>query len=211
MHQLYPPHDPPAGRRVLRPRTVGPCPACSDYLGRGYRECPQCHEALEAIWREDWLALLAAEGIAPGGDDERLLAGMVIAELTRHPWTIVDYALTLLRCDECGAELGGGPTECEGCARAFGNLWAPEVEAGARLDEHAIRVARLVARHPHRYNRAVATGWRFNLPLILTGALPTIAEAQRLASWLKAGGDPALLASSRTPAEAIARLDRRSR
>ena len=84
MHAIYPPHDPPAGRRVQRPQTIEPCPSCGDFLGRGYRHCPQCHEAIEAIWREDWLALLAAEGIAPGGDDERLLAGVVIAELTRH-------------------------------------------------------------------------------------------------------------------------------
>lgn len=144
----------------------------------------------------------------PGGDDERLLAGVIIAELTRHPWTIVDYAMTLLRCDECGAELGGGPTNCASCAHAFGNLWAPEVEAGARMDEHAIRVGRLVTRHPHRYSRAIATGWRLNLPMLLTGALPTTAEAQRLAAWLKGGGDPAELSRYRTPTEAITALDR---
>lgn len=211
MHEIYPPHDPPAGRRAPRPQSIAPCPACGDYLGRGYRDCPQCHEAVEAIWREDWLAFLAAEKIAPGGDDERLLAGVVIAELTRHPWTIVDYAPTLLRCDECGAELGGGPTACAARAHAFGNLWAPELEAGARMDEHAIRVARFVTRHPHRYSHAVATGWRLNLPLILTGALPTTAEALRLAAWLKDGGDPVELAHFRTPAEALSHLDRATR
>lgn len=198
MRAIYRPHDPPAGRRVPRPTTIARCQTCGEFLGRGFRGCPTCHEAIEA------------EGIAPGGDDERLLARVVIAEWTRHPWTIVDYALTLLRCEACGAELGGGPRECQGCAQAFGNLWAPELEAGARMDEHALRVGRLVARHPHRYSEATATGWRFSLPMLLTGDLPTTAEAQRLAAWLKAGGDPAELAAYPTPAEAIAALDRRA-
>jgi hypothetical protein len=210
MHAIYPPHDPPAGRRVPRPTTIAWCQTCGDFLGRGYRDCPTCHEVIEAIWRADWLALLEVEGLAPGGEDERLLAGVIIAEWTRHPWTIVDYALTLLRCEECGAELGGGPTACANCAHAFGNLWAPELEAGARMDEHAIRVGRLVARHPHRYSDAIATGWCFSLPLLLTGALPTTAEAQRLAAWLKGGGNPARLAAYPTPAAAIAALDRRA-
>jgi hypothetical protein len=209
MHAIYPPHDPPAGRRVPRPATIARCPTCGDFLGRGYRGCPACHEAIEVIWRADWLALLEAEGVTLGGDDERLLAGVIIAEWTRHPWTIVDYALTLLRCEECGAELGGGPRECERCAQAFGNLWAPELEAGARMDEHAIRVGRLVARHPHRYSDAIATGWRFSLPMLLTGTLPTTAEAQRLAAWLKAGGDPAKPAAFPTATEALVALDRR--
>ena len=211
MHPPYPPHDPPAGRRALRPASVEPYPACGDFLGRGYRDCPICHEAVEAIWRQDWLAFLAVEGVAPDTPDEALLAGVVVAELTRHPWTIVDYALTLLHCDECGAELGGGPPDCPTCAHAFGNLWAPELEAGATMAEHVIRVARLVARHPHRYSRAIAAGWRFSLPAVLTGNPGTGAEARRLANWLKAGGDPAELAPFRTPAEACAHLDRRAR
>ena len=97
-YDSYPPHIPPAGRRVPRPTTIEPCPSCGDYLGRGYPTCPRCHEAVEAIWREDWLAFLAAAGIAAGTPDETLIAAVVVAEFTRHPWTIVDYALTRLRC-----------------------------------------------------------------------------------------------------------------
>lgn len=202
---------PPAGRRAPRPTTIAPCPTCGSYLGRGYPTCPTCHNAVEAIWREDWLAFLTSEGFAPDTPDETLLAGIVVAEFLRHPWTIVDYALTLLRCDECGAELCGGPLACATCAHTFGNLWSPELEAGANMNEHALRVARLVVRHPHRFSAAIVTGWRFALAQLLTGDLPDGGQARRLANWLKAGGDPADLAHCRTHAEACAHLDRQSR
>ena len=202
---------PSAGRRVPRPASVEPCAACGDYLGRGYPHCPVCHEAVEAIWREDWLAFLAAEGFVPGTPDEALLAGIVVAEFIRHPWTIVDYALTLLRCEECGSELCGGPIGCGTCAHTFGNLWAPELEAGATMNEHAMRVARLVMRHPHRFSAAIVAGWRFGLAQLLTGDMADGGQARRLANWLKAGGDPAELAHCRTHDEACALLDRRGR
>lgn len=193
--------QPQAGRRDPRPAEVAPCPACGAWLGGGYPACPDCFEAVERYWRADWLALLASAGVAPGGDDELLLAGVVAAELDRHPWSVVDYAMTLLRCEECGAELGGGPQSCGACAFAFGNLWAPGLEAGATMNEHALRVGRWVARHPHRYSRITVAGWRSSLPLLLTGALPTTAMAQRINAWLKAGGDAADLARYRTFAE----------
>jgi hypothetical protein len=199
---------PPAGRRHPRPRAVEPCPACGAFLGRSYRECTTCHDAVERHWRADWSALLAAEGVEPGGADERVLAGVVVAEVARHPWTIADYAMTLVRCAECGDELGGGPPACGACALAFGNLWAPEVEAGATRDEHALRVGRWVARHPHRYSAATVAGWRLSLPLLLVGQLPTTTEAQGLNAWLKAGGDPRALAGYRTFAEAYAHTRR---
>ncbi len=204
------PPRPPAGRRVSRPASIEVCAACGAYLGRGYPTCPACYEAVEAIWRADWLAFLAAEGFRPGTPDEALVAEVVVAEFTRHPWTLVDYALTLLRCPECGAEPGGGPVGCATCAHTFGNLWAPELEAGATMNEHALRVGRLVVRHPHRFSAAIVTGWRFGLAQLLTGDLPDGGQARRLANWLKAGGDPAKLAHCRTHAEACAYLDRRA-
>jgi hypothetical protein len=200
-----------AGRRYPRPSSVEPCPVCGAYLGRGYPDCAACYDAVERYWRADWEAFLAAEGVAPGGDDEVTLAGVVVAEVARHPWTLADYAMTLVRCDECGAELGGGPAGCATCAFAFGNLWAPEHEAGATMNEHALRVGRWVVRHPHRHSATVVAGWRLNLPFLLTGGLPTTVEAQRLSAWLKAGGDPAALAPFRTPAEADAYIARRPR
>jgi ribosomal protein S27E len=192
----------PAGRRHPRPRSVEPCPDCGAFLGRNYGGCAACYDAVERYWRADWEAFLAAERIAPGGEDEVTMAGVVVAEVARHPWTIADFAMTRVYCAECGAELGGGPSECGSCAFAFGNLWAPEHEAGATMNEHALRVGRWVVRHPHRHSATVAAGWRLNLPFLLTGGLPTTVEAQSLAAWLKAGGDPAELAPFRSPAEA---------
>lgn len=203
-----PAHRPPAGRRWPRPAAVEPCPECSAFLGRNYQRCATCYEAVERLWRADWAALLAAEGIAPGSGDERLLAEIVVAELERHPWTLVDFAMTFLRCPECGAELGGGPPACGTCALAFGNLWAPGLEAGATMNEHALRVGRLVARHPHRHSANTVAGWRLSLPLLLTGALPTTAEAQRINAWLKAGGIAASLERFRTFAEIAAHARR---
>lgn len=205
------PPRPPAGRQVPRPATIEPCRACGAYLGRGYPDCPACHDAVEMIWRADWLAFLGEEGFAPDTPDEALLAGVVVAEFQRHPWTLVDYALTLLRCEACGAEPCGGPVGCTTCAHTFGNLWAPELEAGATLNEHALRVGRLVTRHPHRFSAAIAAGWRLSLPQLLTGDVPDGGQARRLANWLKAGGDPATLAHCRTQAEACAALDRLAR
>jgi len=201
---------PLAGRRVPRPATVEPCPACGAFLGRNHPGCATCRAAAEALWRADWVALLAAEGIAAGGADERFLAGIIAAEIGRHPWTLADWALTLLTCAACGGPLGGGAVGCAECAFAFGNFWAPELERGANANEHALRVGRWVTRHPHRHSAAIATGWALSLPFLLTGGVPTTAQAQRLAAWLKAGGDPALLAGCRAPGEAVARVVRRA-
>jgi hypothetical protein len=76
------------------------------------------------------------------------------------------------------------------------------------MNEHALRVARLVTRHPHRFSAAIVTGWRFSLPHLLTGDMADGGQARRLANWLKAGGDPIEIAHCRTPAEACAHLDR---
>ena len=186
-----------------RPATVEACDACGGLVGRGYPDCPVCYEAVEGLWLADWAALLAAEGITPGGDDETTLVRVIIEETGRHPWTIADLALTHVRCRTCGEELGGGPPGCAECTLAFGNLWAPEHEAGATMNEHALRVARLVARHPHRYSAGLAAGWRLSLPLVLAGMLPSTAEAQALKAWVDAGrGDE--LVGYRTFAEAYA-------
>jgi hypothetical protein len=206
-----PPPWPLAGRRVPRPATVERCSACGAFLGRNHPDCLACCAAVEAPWRADWGAFLAAEGIAAGGADERTLAGVVAAEVGRHPWTLADWALTFLTCPECGGPLGGGDPECTECAFAFGNLWAPELERGATANEHALRVGRWVTRHPHRHSAAIVTGWALSLPFLLTGGLPTTAQAQRLAARLKAGGDPVLLAGCRTPGEAVERVVGRER
>ncbi len=192
---------PPVGRLVPRPATVEPCPACAAFLGRNHPACAGCRAAIEAPWRADWAAMLAAEGIAAGGADERLLAGIIAAEIGRHPWTLADWALTFLICAACGGPLGGGAAGCAECDFAFGNLWTPELERGANANEHALRVGRWVTRHPHRYSAPIVAGWVLSLPFLLTGGVPTTAQAQRLAAWLKAGEAVERLDGSRQSAE----------
>ena len=73
---------------------------------------------------------------------------------------------------------------------AFGNLWAYGYEAamqGAMTgNEQALRVGRWVLRCPHRQSAAIAVGWRESVPLLLTGGLPSVREAQARAAQLKA-------------------------
>jgi hypothetical protein len=170
---------------------VEPCSGCGEPLVASYPGCPSCLEALERHWLADWAALLEGEGVAPGTEDERLLAAVVHAEIDRQPWTLVDVALTLLRCEACGGELGGGPRACPACELAFGNLWAHDVVAGQQgvmtMNEHALRVGRHVLRHPHRYSPATLTGWRLTMPRVLTGWLPSTAQAQCWGDLIKAG------------------------
>lgn len=185
------PRRPPGGRRHPRPQHLEPCRQCGAPTGMTYPTCPGCYDAVERYWRADWAALLDAEGIIPGSDDELLLARVVVAELDRHPWTLVDVAMSLARCGSCGEELAGGPKECQECATAFGNLWAYDVEAqydGTMTgNEHALRVGRWVLRYPHRQSANAVAGWRESVPLLLTGALPSTRWAQATAARIRAG------------------------
>lgn len=181
----------PAGRRIPRPARVAPCVACGAVAGFNYGSCPACTAAIEGLWEADWETLLEQEEIAPGSDDERLLAEVVLAELDNHLWTVADMAMRRLRCPACGAELGGGPPGCAECTFAFGNLWWHDIEAGRQgvmtMNEHALRVGRYVIRHPHRHSAVVAEGWRLNMPRILVGWLPPGEDARRYANLRKAG------------------------
>ena len=169
-----------AARRCPRPAVVTPGPQCGAPAGRHYGSCPACTDVVERIWQADWDALLTAESIARGSDAEQLLAQVVVAEFEQHPWTVVDTALTLLRCSECGCELGGGPKGCTSCEMAFGYAMAAEWKAGqlglVSRNEHALHVGRWVLRHPHRQSEKTLTGWRFSLPVLLTGVEPPSAK-----------------------------------
>lgn len=163
----------PGARRVPRPPKVALCSGCGQPLVSGYGECPVCTEALDRYWQADWDALLAAEGITPGGEDERLLAQVVYAECESHPWTVVGHAMTFLRCGTCGAELGGGPADCTECHIGFGQALASEW-AGNHLglvtfNEHALHIGRWILRYPHRYSDNTLKGWRMSMPVVLTG------------------------------------------
>jgi hypothetical protein len=182
---------PPALRALPRPSQVVRCAGCAEPHPTNYPHCAHCSAVLDQYWQADWQALLAREQIQPGTADEVLLAHVVLGEVEQHPWSCVDWAMTLVQCDECGQELGGGPLDCMACATAFGNALWSELVAGRRgevtSNEHALHVGRYVLRHPHRYPPTSVLGWRLNLPHILTGWLPSTAEAQAASKLLKAG------------------------
>gem|GEM_PF-3141867 len=171
--------------RSCRPLKVEPCPACGAPTGQNYGRCAICTAAIDRVWLADWNALLEAEGISAGSEDEILLAQLVFAEYDKHPWTTVDWAMTLLRCGTCGSELGGGPTDCTECHLAFGNAIASEQAAlppgAVTPNDHALHIGRWVLRHPHRISENVGKGWRFTMPELLAGAaLPSPQQATEL-------------------------------
>ncbi len=206
---------PIGGRRVERPKTVQPCPACGEALGanygalfgpiarRGETACRTCHTAIESIWLADWQALLAQEGIAAplardayaaplardayaaGSPEVVLLAQVVVDEFGRHPWTVVDIAMSLLRCKECGGELGENYSACGECGMAFGASILCEFEATG--NEHALHIGRWVLRYPQHHSPNAVVAWRLSMPRLLTGWLPPIEDAQRIMALIKAG------------------------
>ncbi len=181
----------PSLRGLPRPTRVLPCAQCGSPQVTNYPHCAGCAQALEQYWRADWQALLEREQIPSEAADEVLLAQIVLDEVERHPWSCVDWAMTLTQCNVCGQELGGGPTECTECAAAFGNALWSEMVAGRRGEvtgnEHALHVGRFVLRHPHRYPENSVTGWRLSMPGLLTGWLPSREDAQQSMALIKAG------------------------
>jgi hypothetical protein len=178
-------------RRLPRPQRVERCAECGAACGGSYATCAACFEAVERHWQADWDARLATENISPGTDEEVLLAECVLVEIEQHPWPVLDFAMTLVVCGECSQELGGGPSDCEACAAAWGNvLWA-ETLAGQQglvtANEHALHVGRMVLRHPHRQSQAAVQAWRLSVPRLLTGWNPTTQAAQRMMARIKAG------------------------
>ncbi|HEX6287813.1 MAG TPA: hypothetical protein VFZ66_01410 [Herpetosiphonaceae bacterium] len=182
---------PVAARRHPRPSAVLPCVDCGQPRGTNYPQCPSCYQAVEVFWLADWQALLDQEQIQPGSADELLLAQVVLVEFERQPWTVVDLAMSFVRCTACGCELGGGPHACSECAMAFGNALWSEVLAGRQgnvtTNEHALHIGRRVLRYPHRQSANATKGWRLTFPRVLTGWLPTTPEAQRMAAYIKQG------------------------
>jgi hypothetical protein len=177
--------QPIGGRRVARPATVEPCPRCGEAIGTNYVTCASCFMAIERIWLADWQALLAVEQLAVGSADEQLLAQVVLGEYGRHPWTVLDIAMSLCRCQTCGSELGEAYHDCAECGQAFGQSLASEFNITA--NEHALHVGRWILRYPHRNSSNINTAWRLTMPRLLTGWLPSTAQAQRMMNLLKAG------------------------
>jgi hypothetical protein len=172
-------------RRVPRPQHVETCLQCGKPAGTSYPDCSLCFDAIERFWLADWAALLEMEQIEGGTPDETLLAQVVIEESEQHPFTVVDMAMSLLTCGTCGNELGSYYKDCGECGMAFGSSLLSE--HGATANEHALHIGRWVLRHKHQHSKDSITGWQMTMPRILTGWLPSTADAQRMGKRIKDG------------------------
>ncbi|GLZ41549.1 hypothetical protein [Actinokineospora sp. NBRC 105648] len=173
---------PPGARLLTRPDTAAPCPSCGGLVGRGYPTCLTCADRVDAYWLADWAAQLAITGAA----EDELPALVLAAPTGEYPWTCTDWAMRQAPCVVCRGELGTGPG-CAACAKADQARWAWDFapEADMTPNEHALRLAVAALRGPARDN--VATYWRLSLPYLLTGELPTPAQAGRIRIHLLAG------------------------
>ncbi|HEV2780745.1 MAG TPA: hypothetical protein VGX25_15250 [Actinophytocola sp.] len=183
---------PPGGRRVDRPTEAALCSNCGELVGRGYPDCAICAERIDDLWWADWRHLLSSTGVQAGTDEELDLARRVLSdEVGAYPWTCTDWALWLLRCAECGGQLGSGDPGCVACAASDAARWAWDHQAlqHRRMtpNEHALRVAVAGLRAPHRHRSAALAGWRLALPFLFIGQLPTTSQAQRIRAHILAG------------------------
>lgn len=178
-------------RRIPRPTQVYRCGTCGAAQGMHYATCQECYVAVERFWLADWQPLLDQKRVVAGSAGELELAEIIFAECERHSWTLLDMALTHLNCSECAHERGGGPSECSECAAAWGvTLWAETVAGRQGLvtgNEHALHVGRMILRHPHRQSESILAAWSRSMPRLLTGWLPSTAEAQHFMAKIKAG------------------------
>lgn len=162
---------------------VTPCATCGEPAGRGYPACLGCAEEVEARWLDDWRDLLAASRASAGAESERELATLVLsAGAGAYPWTCVDWALRLLRCEECGSELGAGDPVCLRCAAADASRW--ESWAGP---DHLLRAAALALRAPQRRRVSVVSAFRLVLPFVLAGFEVSAAQVRAVRAAVLAG------------------------
>ena len=187
---------PPGARRVERPASAKPCATCGELTGRGYPNCLRCAEVVDELWLADWLDLLTTERVSAGTEGERELADRVLSEPPgTFPWTCTDWALRLLRCTECGGELGAGDPVCLECAAADASRWEWDdaaVPARMTQPEHAIRHAVTTLRAPHRHRAAVVSTWRLALPFLLAGDDVPAADLRHVRHAVLAGRYPDL-------------------
>jgi hypothetical protein len=163
--------------------TVTSCASCGEPAGRGYPSCLGCAEEVEARWLVDWRDLLAASRASAGAESERELATQVLsATPDAYPWTCVDWALRLLRCEECGGELGAGDPVCLRCAAADASRWRSWAES-----DHLLRVAALALRAPQRRRVPVVSALRLVLPFVLAGVPVSRAEVREVRAAVLAG------------------------
>ncbi|MEV6611702.1 hypothetical protein [Kutzneria sp. NPDC051319] len=180
-------------------------------LPRGGRPAVALEE-IEAGIEAAWLAFLAAFEVVAGSPDETSLAETVLQDPSEFEWRVVDGALNRLACQECRSTLGAGRLGCHRCDQANGYRFAareidrPHVPPG---NEHALRVASAVARTRHRYSPRARCGYELGLPSLLSGDLPTTAEAQALKAAINELSD-AELDSVTSPADVVTRSPRQN-
>jgi hypothetical protein len=188
-HQPFP----PGARRGQRPAVVSACPSCGELAGRGYPDCGFCAELLDQFWLADWEELRRSSQLA----DRELAELVTSADVGVYPWTCVDWAMTLLACSRCGAELGTGPVECVRCAVTEERRWRWDHVAHPNTmnaNEHLLRVARSVMRAPHRKRQAVVQAWRLVLPFLIAGEVVDFGRLDRIRAHVLAGGYASLAA-----------------
>ena len=132
---------PPGLRLVPRPRAVVSCGECGRPSGAGYPTCRACYKSVERFWLADWAALLEREGVAPGTDDEQLLARLIYEEHERHAWSCVNIAMALLACSECGAEASTSLPDRRGSAAGRANATPVRRRSAPRYGRRFLRAA----------------------------------------------------------------------
>ncbi|WP_222709015.1 hypothetical protein [Nonomuraea sp. C10] len=146
---------------------------------------------VDGLVEEGWREFLRGEFGGLSAEEERGVAEMVIDELDRHLWRVVDAAYDRLVCGECGGALSRGAAGCATCDRAHGYRYAavevdrPGVVPG---NEHALRVNVSVVRRPYGISDKELLARRLSLPILLEGHLPTIEQAQAARAVLNKGG-----------------------
>ncbi|MDQ3404056.1 MAG: hypothetical protein M3548_11755 [Actinomycetota bacterium] len=136
--------------------------------------------AIEETIDRAWADLCAQHDIV-GGADETALAEIVLQNPAEFDWRVVDAAFDLMSCVDCGHGLGAGPVDCVSCRVADGNRYLGREVDRADVpwgNEHGLRVATAVARNRHRHTPRARCGYELCLPDLLTGRLPTTAQAQ---------------------------------
>jgi hypothetical protein len=142
----------------------------------------------EARARDEAWTRLRTELALDATDPE--LATLILDDSAAHLWRTVDAALDRSTCPECSAPLGAGRRGCGACDLADGSRFVgqepdrPGVPGG---NEHAIRVAVTVVRHPHRWPTMAVTGNQLFLPLLAGGQLPNRREQLAVVDAIEAG------------------------
>ncbi|MEU8079007.1 hypothetical protein AB0B31_26640 [Catellatospora citrea] len=165
-----------------------PCPDCPAWEFGGAPACARCAGLVDGLIEEAWHAYVAAEFGPLSPAEQRDVARMVVQEPHRHDWRVLDAALDLLRCDECGGRLGSGPMACGSCEVAHGFRYAAietDRPGALRGNEHAVRVNVSVVRRPQVTSAQELLARRLLLPALLVGHLPSTAEAQRFSAVFK--------------------------